>query len=217
MQPPNRIKLKICGMRDPENIRKVAALHPDYMGFIFYPDSKRAVGENFEIPKDFPLGIRRVGVFVNEKISVMLKRAKRYSLDFLQLHGEESAEQCEELRKSGVKVIKAFSIGGDFDFDNVIQYKKAVDYLLFDKKGAGYGGTGMTFDWTILEKYDQEIPFFLSGGLSPNNIREVEKLKGMNIHALDLNSGVETEPGIKNVQLVEKVRMKVLNNHWLEY
>ena len=217
MHSSNRMKLKICGMRDAENIRNVAALHPDYMGFIFYPNSKRAVSEKFVIPNDFPGDIKRVGVFVNEKTLVMLNLARKYSLDFLQLHGEETVEQCEELRKNGARIIKAFSIQDDFDFDSVVRYKKSADYFLFDTKGPGYGGTGSAFDWTILERYDQEIPFFLSGGLSSHNVLEVVKLKGMNIHGLDVNSGVEVEPGMKDIGLIKTLHNKMLNKHWLEY
>ncbi len=217
MQSSKRIKLKVCGMRDTENIRKVAALHPDYMGFIFYPGSKRVVGQNFEIPEDLPSGIRRVGVFVNEETLLMLNQAKKHSLDMIQLHGTETVQQCAELKTEGLRVIKAFSIGGDFDFDVIRSYKNSVDYFLFDTKGPGYGGSGLTFDWKILEKYDQEVPFFLSGGLSPGNILEIEKLKGMNIHALDINSGVELQPGLKDVHLIDNIRMALLNNHWIEY
>ena len=109
MTSNNAIELKVCGMRDPENMIEVAALHPDYMGFIFYRNSKRAVPSNFQIPKDFPSGIKRVGVFVNESTSTILKLVKKFSLDFVQLHGEESPRRCEELRNAGVGVIKVFA------------------------------------------------------------------------------------------------------------
>ena len=164
MDSSKRMKLKICGMRDAENIRRVAVMRPDYMGFIFYSNSKRAVGEKFAIPDDFPDAVRRVGVFVNENSSVMLNLAREYSLDFLQLHGSETAAQCEDLRNKGLMIIKAFSVGRDFNFDSTVPYKQSAEYFLFDTKGPGYGGTGKAFDWMLLEKYDQEVPFFLSGG-----------------------------------------------------
>ena len=216
MHSINRIKLKVCGMRNPGNIREVAALHPDYMGFIFYPGSKRVVGEDFQIPTDFPPRTKRVGVFVNETTENMMMLAIKHSLDFIQLHGEEPVAQCDELQKSGIKVIKAFSIDHDFNFDQLLPYKKVVDYFLFDTKGAAYGGTGKTFDWLLLKKYDQEIPFFLSGGLSLETIDKINELKGMNMHALDVNSGVEIEPGMKDVRLIEEIQMRRLNSHWLE-
>jgi phosphoribosylanthranilate isomerase len=209
MASADLIKLKVCGMRDPDNIRQVAALHPDYMGFIFYPDSKRVVSETFHIPDDFPSGIKKVGVFVNESNRIILGIAKKYSLDFIQLHGDESAEQCDQLRKTGIGVMKVFSVASDFDFRRTLPYKKMVDYFLFDTKGIGYGGTGATFDWSILERYDQEIPFFLSGGITTENIRDVRRLRSMNVHAVDVNSGVEVRPGIKDTKKVKKLKLEM--------
>jgi phosphoribosylanthranilate isomerase len=193
-------------MRDPENMIAVAALHPDYMGFIFYRNSKRVVPSNFQIPKDFPSGIKRVGVFVNESTSTILSLVGKFSLDFVQLHGEESPRQCEELRTAGVGVIKVFALSGDFDFKTLEPFKKVVNYFLFDTKGADYGGTGTLFDWRILKKYDQEVPFFLSGGLSPENIHDVAMLRGMNLLALDVNSGVEAKPGLKDIGKIKKLQ-----------
>jgi phosphoribosylanthranilate isomerase len=193
-------------MRDPENMIAVAALHPDYMGFIFYRNSKRVVPSNFQIPKDFPSGIRRVGVFVNESTTTILDLVRKFSLDFVQLHGEEPPGQCKELRTAGVGVIKVFALSGDFDFKTLEPFKKVVDYFLFDTKGADYGGTGTVFDWRILKKYDQEVPFFLSGGLSPENIHDVAMLRGMNLLALDVNSGVEVRPGLKDVEKIERLQ-----------
>lgn len=216
MHSLNRLKLKICGMRDAENIRDVAALHPDYMGFIFYADSKRFVGEHFQFAADFPSRIRRVGVFVNEATENIRRLVKKHSLNLVQLHGEEPAAQCRELRSSGVMVIKAFSMSDGFDFGRLTSFREDVDYFLFDTMGPGYGGTGKTFDWQLLKNYDQEKPFFLSGGLSIENLGGVEKIKEMNIHALDVNSGVETSPGMKDVRLIEKIQIGRLNKHWLE-
>jgi phosphoribosylanthranilate isomerase len=193
-------------MRDANNMIEVAALHPDYMGFIFYRNSKRAVPLNFQIPNDFPSGIKRVGVFVNESIPAILNLVKEFSLDFVQLHGEESPLRCEELGAAGVGVIKVFSIGAAFDFKTVEPFKNVVNYFLFDTKGAEYGGTGTVFDWQMLQQYNQEVPFFLSGGLSPGNIHDVARLRGMNLHALDVNSGVEVKPGLKDVEKIKKVQ-----------
>ena len=206
MRSDHPIKLKVCGMRDPENMIAVAALRPDYMGFIFYRNSKRAVPVDFQIPKDFPSGIKRVGVFVNQSTSTILSLVGKFSLDYVQLHGEESPLQCEELRTAGVGVIKAFALSRGFDFKTLEPFKKAVDYFLFDNKGTDYGGTGTAFDWGMLKEYDQEVPFFLSGGLSLENIHDVALLEGMNLHAVDVNSGVEIRPGLKDVGKIKRLQ-----------
>jgi phosphoribosylanthranilate isomerase len=209
MNNGKKIEIKICGMRDPDNILEVALLAPHYFGFIFYPDSPRFVGNNFTIPISLPSSIKRVGVFVDESNDNIISRAKEVGFDFVQLHGSESIEQCQELRASGLNVIKVFSIDNNFKFEETRLYKKAVDYFLFDTKGKFYGGNAQTFNWELLVKYDQEIPFFLSGGLTPENVRNIPKIKDLNLHALDLNSGVEISPGIKSKERVETVMKEI--------
>jgi phosphoribosylanthranilate isomerase len=201
-----KIKLKICGMRDAENIMQVAALSPDYMGFIFYPKSPRYVGEDFKIPALFPTNIIRVGVFVNESTEVMLRLTKLHKLNFLQLHGSESVQQCEELRNNNIKIIKVLSIDEQTDLELTKLYSAAVDYMLFDTKGKFYGGNAETFRWQRLEQYDQDLPFFLSGGLTPENIKGLTALNNMNLHAIDVNSGAEILPGLKDVQKIGKIK-----------
>lgn len=205
------VKIKICGMLDPENILEVAALQPDFMGFIFYHQSPRCVSLDFKIPTEFPSSIKRVGVFVNEDFDKIINTIQRHNLDCVQLHGDESVAMCMKLKQSGASVIKVFSIGEDFDFKRVEPYKKTVDFLLFDTKGRHYGGNATIFDWNILNKYDQEVPFFLSGGISPENVQQVKSLSRMNIYALDLNSGVESKPGIKDTNRISQVR-PILNS-----
>jgi phosphoribosylanthranilate isomerase len=190
-------------MREPENIRQIAAMNPDYMGFIFYEKSPRCVGSNFTLPSDFSKEIKKVGVFVNASTAQMELAAEQLSLDYLQLHGDESAEQVSELKNKGYKIVKVFSIGDAFDFQMIKPYEDLVDFFLFDTKGKYYGGNAQRFDWEILQKYNQRIPFFLSGGLSPENMNEINKINGMNIHALDVNSGVENSPAVKNVGKVK--------------
>lgn len=203
-----KIKLKVCGMRDPENILQVAELHPDYIGFIFYEKSKRYVGKEFKIPTQLSKNIKRVGVFVNESTERVMSLARLHKLDFIQLHGDESVDQCQELKQESLSVIKVFSIDEHFNFAKVEPYKKTVDYFLFDTKSDHYGGTGETFDWNLLNGYDQEIPFFLSGGLSSNNIEKVKNVENRNLHALDINSGVEISPGLKSKEkLVELIKI----------
>ncbi len=200
-----KIKLKICGMREEANIMDVASLKPDYLGFIFYSKSPRFVGEDFVLPAKLSPDILRVGVFVNETSSFILDKAKAYNLDYIQLHGNETSSQCAELGQLGLGIIKVFSVADDFDFELTKPYKDVVDYFLFDTKGKHYGGNALTFNWDLLKQYDQEIPFFLSGGVSPENIKEVSKLDSMNIHAIDVNSGVEVSPGVKDLLKVKRL------------
>ena len=205
MQDRKNISIKICGMRDAENILSVASLAPQYLGFIFYTKSPRFVGDDFKIPSGMHSSIKRVGVFVNDSNETIVKKSKSLGLDLVQLHGNETPLQCEELKSTGLGVVKVFSIDDDFHFDNTKAYKEVVDYFLFDTKGKHYGGNAKTFDWRILNQYDQEIPFFLSGGLSPENINSLGDILKMNIHALDLNSGVEISPGLKDPARIKTV------------
>ena len=198
------MKLKVCGMCQPENILEVAGLAPDYLGFIFYRESVRFVGDTFTVPEGIPRRIKKVGVFVNQTLDEMFLLANRHKLDFIQLHGEETAPVCRQIRRQGLGVIKAFRIDEGFDFNEVHAYRDAIDYVLFDTKGKRYGGNGVPFDWTLLKKYDQGIPFFLSGGIAPDLLQSMDLLKDMNLHALDVNSRVEKEIGIKDVELIRE-------------
>jgi phosphoribosylanthranilate isomerase len=211
----NGIKIKVCGMREPENILAVAALGPDYMGFIFYPPSPRYVGENFTLPEKFPSSIAKVGVFVNAASDEMMHEVQRLGLDYLQLHGNELPEQVAELKRSGVKIIKVFSVDDQFDFTKLIPYEPYIDFFLFDTKGKYYGGNAMAFDWEILKNYRQDKPFFLSGGISPENVGKVSSLTALNIHSLDINSGVEISPGLKDPVRIQAIQrgMNKLTDH----
>ena len=193
-------KIKICGMRDAENIQAVAGLQPDYMGFIFYEKSPRFVGSEFSVT-----GLNAVGVFVNESTEEILNKLKSINAGIVQLHGNETPEQCAELKGKGIQVIKAFSIDDDFDFDKTRPYEDVVDYFLFDTKGKYYGGNAYPFDWNKLNEYSQSKPFFLSGGLNAQNVANLDLVKGMNLYAIDLNSGVEDSPGVKNIEKIKLV------------
>jgi len=186
-------------MREVANILKVASVHPDFMGFIFYDKSPRYVGENFSVPDDFDDDILRVGVFVNEEVDAIVDLVSKHRLDFVQLHGDESPVFCKELKEKGIGVIKVFSVDDGFDFTTTAQYKSVVDYFLFDTKGKARGGNGATFNWSILEKYKGAIPFFLSGGIDPENVKEVFDLNHEQLLAIDVNSGIESARGIKDV------------------
>lgn len=204
-----RIPVKICGMRSEDNILMAASFQPDYMGFIFYRESPRYVGEDFRLPQELPSSIQRVGVFVNETTDKILAMASRVGLDGIQLHGNESVEQCEALKKSGLTLIKVFSVAYGFDFNVTKPYVPLADYFLFDTKGRYHGGNATTFDWEILKRYDQELPFFLSGGISPDNLEGIGSIKGLNLHALDVNSGVEERPGLKSSEKLKLLFARV--------
>lgn len=207
----NEIKIKVCGMRESQNIRDLATLLPDYMGFIFFEKSKRDVSQhlNNKDLKNLPPSIKKVGVFVNETAEEIQKQIASYHLDLVQLHGKETPELCLEIKNSGTPVIKAFSVDDSFDFACTTPYKKACDYFLFDTKGKEAGGNGFTFDWSILDNYDNEVPFLLSGGLDESNIDEVKKLTHLNIHAVDVNSKFELKPALKNIDSLKNSVFKV--------
>jgi len=192
-------------MRDAENIREVSAFQPDYMGFIFYEKSPRFVGHGFAPPVEFPSEISGVGVFVNHEIPFVIDKVNIHQLQYVQLHGDESVEYCEELKSHGVKIIKVFRVDEGFDFGTTKKFESVADFFLFDTKGKLYGGNAIPFDWTLLSKYNQAVPFFLSGGLQSENIQQLRNILSFNIHAIDINSGVEDRPGFKNINKISEI------------
>ena len=205
------LKWKVCGMKDPGNIREVGVLKPDFMGLIFYKKSPRDVSEGVaEASVAVPSGVEKVGVFVNEELGRIRELSDRYGLDLLQLHGEESAAYCKTLKKQGYRLIKAFALDSDFDFAQLEPYKSVVDYFLFDTKGKYRGGNGQAFDWKILKHYDNEVPIFLSGGIDLELVRDLDSLQDVNIYALDVNSRFEITPGLKDVKKLERLK-QILN------
>lgn len=200
------MKIKVCGMKNSENIEALAQLPIDYMGLIFYPKSPRYI-ECLEpsLLDVLPHTINRVGVFVNEDIQLVLKQIKKYNLNQIQLHGKESPEYCLECRNlSNVEVIKAFNVTSTQDFEQTKPYEDICQYFLFDTKTAQHGGSGLKFDWNILREYKGNIPFFLSGGISPEDIEAIKKISHKKLYALDMNSKFELEPGLKNITLLEQ-------------
>lgn len=192
-------------MRDPSNIVDVMELLPDYMGFIFYKDSPRYVGEDFEMPA-ISSSIQKTGVFVNEQTDRIIRTVSDYQLDLVQLHGNETVDQCKKLKDAGIEIVKAFSVDENFNFEAVDPYKNYVRFFLFDTKGKYYGGNASTFDWSLLKKYDQSVPFFLSGGISAESVKDTKQFSNLNIYALDANSGVEASPGVKEVNKVQELK-----------
>lgn len=195
------MKIKVCGMKDPENINQLGLLPIDFMGLIFYPKSPRyAVNLDACKLSVLPDSVEKVGVFVNEDIQTIVSLINKYKLTHIQLHGVESPDFCIECRQQGVKVIKAFNVSEVSDLEIVKDYADSCDYFLFDTKTPQHGGSGLKFDWKILNEYHGTIPFFLSGGISESDIINIQNLSLPQLYALDLNSRFEIEPGMKDIQ-----------------
>jgi len=190
-------------MREPGNIRELIEYEPDFMGFIFYPGSKRFVPEpDPEIFNEIPSGIRKVGVFVNEETETLRQVAANLKLDLVQLHGDETPGECVDLKNSGIPVMKAFRIFDSIDEGMLRDYEDGCDYFLFDTGGQGFGGTGKQFDWGILESFQLKKPFFLSGGIGPEDISAILDLDHPAMAGIDINSRFEIEPGLKDLSRV---------------
>lgn len=234
-------------MREPENIRAVASLDIDLMGFIFYPKSSRYVqmisskagiipdysverlrglkarnGENETAKTGDPVDAdalpARVGVFVDDMPQNIVTRVYNYSLDYVQLHGDESPIMIENLRHTldpdiapRIKIIKALSIRSEEDVRRWRDYKGLVDLFLFDTPTEGYGGSGEKFDWTALEAYDGDVPFLLSGGIGPADAERIKSFQHPQFAGIDLNSQFETAPGVKDVELLRTFIAKIRN------
>lgn len=225
-------------MKFTENMQQVAALQPDYLGFIFYEKSKR----NFEgIIPELPKEIKKTGVFVNEYIEIVVSLVEEYRLDAIQLHGDESVSYILDLKqqlannralfieenkqikkkknqhyisKKEVEIIKVFGIKHEFNFSALQPYLDVVDYFLFDTKGKERGGNGVKFDWSVLENYPYKKPFFLSGGISLNDLEQLQIVLKSNlpIYALDVNSKFESKPGVKKIEELEKFKNSFFTN-----
>lgn len=200
------MKLKVCGNR--ENIAEVHSLKPDYMGFIFYKGSKRCIAENDLAEEISSLKqVSKIGVFVNENLENIVEKIKIYKLDLIQLHGDESLQDCEEARKH-LPIIKVLN-GDSPQLQYWINwYQPYCDYFLFDyKTSEQYGGTGKNFNWDILPRLKVTIPFFVSGGISIENILQLNKISTMNnFFGIDVNSQFETIPGKKDITKLNKLK-----------
>ncbi len=191
-------------MRDLNNIEAVAACEPDFMGFIWAPKSPRYVGPDFVIPA-LSVNTKAVGVFVNETTANILALSKKAGFQVVQLHGEEGQAVIDELQAAGLLVIKAISVATEDDMKGL---DLSPDYYLFDtKKGSQVGGTGEQFDWSILQAYTLDIPYFLAGGLDTDSIAKAKKLPG--IFALDFNSKLESSPGLKDLAKVKDIMQNI--------
>ncbi len=200
------MKVKVCGMRDVENVRQLAELPVDYMGFIFYENSARFVNNQVH-PDILQLlenkKIKKVGVFVNSKLEELKKIALSNKLDVIQCHGDESPEYCAILKEAGFIVFKAFRVGQHFDFNILEKYTDSCNYFLFDTDTKNYGGSGQKFDWSIFKKYNYEKPIILSGGIGPGDEAAINAINITNLHAIDLNSKFEINPALKDVEKID--------------
>lgn len=198
-------------MREPGNILALAKLKPDYLGLIFYAGSKRYVaGSSLSLSENLPSGIKVTGVFVNESEEVILAKVKQYQLTAVQLHGQETPEYCLSLQNalqyehSTIEMVKAFGIDDTFNFEVLQAYDQAVDYFLFDTKTPAHGGSGLKFNWQVLERYQMDKPYFLSGGIGLTELAELNKLEDPRLYALDLNSKFEVSPALKDIAMVNR-------------
>lgn len=193
-------------MKFPNNMTDVADLGIDYMGFIFYPKSPRYMHDALQKKQldRLPASIQKVGVFVNETEEAILQQAQNFGLDVIQLHGNETPDLCKVLKQNKLVIFKAFSVDSAFNPESIRPYEAVVDYILLDTKTKAHGGSGKKFDWDILEKIQTKKPLILSGGIGPEDASEIKALNHLNIHALDLNSRFEDEPGLKNIKLLTR-------------
>lgn len=202
-----KLIIKVCGMRDSDNIREVEAivnqkenLSVDWIGFIFSPRSPRYVKTK---PAYMPSGTKRVGVFVNDTEESIMRHVDEFKLDFVQLHGAESPEFCVRLKKHGFHLIKAFSIVGSEDLIKTSDYEALCDYFLFDTKCSTDGGSGRLFDWSVLSSYKGSTPFLLSGGLGEDVIAQLREFSHPQWCGIDLNSRFEKAPAIKDIDKIK--------------
>ncbi|MCB0502151.1 MAG: phosphoribosylanthranilate isomerase [Bacteroidetes bacterium] len=213
------MKIKICGIKYQRDLESIIPLQPDYLGFIFYPKSARCMRQTLSTDdvKLVPKSIKKVGVFVNEDITELLKMIKSYQLDGIQLHGDESPEYLSELQNIlkdvhlKVEVIKAFGIDPAFDLQKLNDYKQYCNYFLFDTKTPKYGGSGLQFDWNLISDYDNELSLWMSGGMDVEDVKKLMSVVHLNMAVIDMNSKLETEPGVKDIVKVKKAIDEVRN------
>ena len=202
--------IKVCGMREPDNIRAVEALGIELMGFIFWPPSSRYVGEK---PAYLPRNCRRVGVFVDAALPDILAAVEDFRLDGVQLHGHETPEAIAAMkaRIPGVRIVKSLAVAGPEDLEQAEAYADVCDAFLFDTNGKLPGGNGRQFDWSVLQRYQGRLPFLLSGGIGPDDAQRIQAFDVPGCIGIDLNSRFETAPGLKDVEalktFIETVRL----------
>lgn len=200
--------IKVCGMKDGKNIHDIEQLGVHMLGMIFYSKSPRCVHKT---PSYLPQHAKRVGVFVDEEQEYIKLIARRFSLDYIQLHGSESPEYCHALQMEGFKIIKSFPIDTEKDLEQTVRYEGTCDYFLFDTKCETYGGSGKIFEWDILHYYNGQTPFLLSGGIGSHNIEALKSFNHPWLAGYDINSRFETKPGKKDAKKVAKFVKQMRN------
>ena len=198
--------VKVCGLKEMNNINQLNEIDIDLMGFIFYNKSSRFI--DFEINNSH-ITKKKVGVFVNESLKNIKKKIKNYNLNYVQLHGDETPKFSEKLMNY-CKVIKAFRISENFDFDSTNQYTDCCDLFLFDTFSKNFGGSGKKFDWKRLKDFNKK-KFILSGGIDINSVDEINNIKNENdfLHGIDINSRFEISPGLKDIKKVNMFLKKL--------
>lgn len=197
----NAMIIKVCGMREADNIRATEQLGVDWLGFIFWPNSSRYVAT---LPAYLPSAAKRVGVFVDASIEDVTNKASDYQLDIIQLHGHESREYVSEIRNRGLTVMKAISISNRDDIATSKVYEGIANYFLFDTKCKTVGGSGEHFDWSVLNAYDDSTPFLLSGGIGPDDVERVRNFCHPECIGIDLNSRFEISPALKDINKLKQ-------------
>jgi phosphoribosylanthranilate isomerase len=194
------LQIKVCGMRNPHNITDVDALNPNYIGMIFYAESPRNMDKN---PDAIPeTKAKKVGVFVDADMETIIKKAREFKFNIVQLHGNESPDTCAELTELGYKVFKAFKINDESTVSEIEPYKDKCEAFLFDTKTDKPGGSGRKFNWDKLNELGEVSKFFLSGGIGIGDAETILELKHKNLIGVDINSKFELEPGLKDDTLI---------------
>ncbi len=205
---PSSVNIKVCGMRNTEQIRQIQKMPVEWMGLIFYPQSPRYVGDDFSL-EDEKVHLKKTGVFVDAPIHWLMQKIAQVPLDAVQLHGNETTAYCSAIKERNVLVIKAFPVDEQFNFEKIVPYTEFTDYFLFDTKTKLKGGSGKKFDWKVLKNYHLDHPFFLSGGIAPEDAEIIQQLELNNLFAIDINSKFENKPADKNLQQIDEFINKI--------
>lgn len=198
------LQLKVCGMKDANNLAELIKVQPDFIGLIFHEKSPRNITKpnGLKIPNE----INTVGVFINETEGFVLDKIDKFNLLYIQLHGKESPQFCKKVKLLKRKIIKAFNVHPDFDFTQLTKYEPHCDYFLFDSFGKNPGGNGITFDWTLLNNYKGTTPFLLSGGIHPEMAETLKTFSHPMFAGIDINSKFEIEAGLKDIEKIKNFK-----------
>jgi phosphoribosylanthranilate isomerase len=202
--------LKVCGMINPQNIKEVDdVVKPDYIGMIFYLGSQRYMDKNPDALPD--TNAKKIGVFVNASIETIIKKAREFKFNIVQLHGDETPEFCKELSELGYNIFKAFKVDDSISANDIKPYKDVCSTFIFDSRTPKHGGSGKKFNWEKLDEIANINKFFLSGGISAEDTDKILKLNYDNLIGIDINSKFEIKPGLKDVDLIKNFKTEILS------